>query len=241
MSPRSLVIGLVFLVSLVAIGFLIQAMQFDFFLSKGWVDANIRGRGFWGEFLLVAIGAVLISVGLPRHIISFLAGYGLGFTSGLLIALTATTLGCIITFSFSRYLCRNIVARKFSAKIRRIDNFLTDNPFSMTLLIRFLPAGSNVVTNLAAGVSRVEAFPFITGSAIGYIPQTAIFALVGSGIEVEPLWRISLSIILFLVCGGLGLHLYHRYHRDKGLDETSTKYPVNSASERNTKTARGGD
>ena len=216
MSARGLLRGLIFLASLVGIGFLIQAMQLDLFLDKAWIDSDIRDRGLRGEFILVCIGTVFIAVGLPRQVISFLAGYGFGFTAGLIIALTATTLGCITTFFYARFLGRELVERKFPVKIHRIDNFLADNPFAMTLLIRFLPAGSNLLTNLAAGVSKVGAFPFIIGSGLGFIPQTAVFALVGSGISVDPIWRISLSVALFLVCGGLGIHLYRRGNRLNG-------------------------
>ncbi len=210
--------GLIFLVSLVAIGFLIQAMQLDSFLDKAWIDTEIRGRGLTGELILFAIGGVFVAVGLPRQVISFLAGYGFGFTTGLMVALAATTLGCVISFFYARFMGRDVVARKFPGKIQRIDDFLSDNPFSMTLLIRFLPAGSNLLTNLAAGVSRVGWLPFVAGSAIGYIPQTAVFALVGSGIGVDPVWRIGLSVVLFVLSGVLGIHLYRRYRHGKSLN-----------------------
>ena len=124
MSARGLVRGLAFLASLVAIGFLIQAMQLDSFLDKAWIDTEIRGRGLTGELLLVGIGAVFVAVGLPRQIISFLAGYGFGLAEGLAIALAATTIGCVITFFYARFMGRDLVARKFPGKIRRIDAFL---------------------------------------------------------------------------------------------------------------------
>jgi uncharacterized membrane protein YdjX (TVP38/TMEM64 family) len=217
-SARGLLRGLMFLASLVVVGFLIQAMQLDSFLDKAWIDAEIRGRGLTGEMILVGIGSVFVAVGLPRQVISFLAGYGFGFSEGLAIALAATTGGCILTFFYARFMGRDVVARKFPGKVRRIDDFLTDNPFTMTLLIRFLPAGSNLLTNLAAGVSKVSAVAFISGSAIGYIPQTAVFALVGSGISVDPVWRIGLSVLLFLACGGLGIHLYRKHRQGKSLN-----------------------
>jgi uncharacterized membrane protein YdjX (TVP38/TMEM64 family) len=217
-SARGLLRGLMFLASLVVIGFLIQAMQLDSFLDKAWIDAEIRGRGLTGELLLIGIGSVFVAVGLPRQVISFLAGYGFGFTQGMAIALAATIGGCILTFFYARFLGREVVARKFPGKVRRIDDFLADNPFTMTLLIRFLPAGSNLLTNLAAGVSKVSAIAFIAGSAVGYIPQTAVFALVGSGIGVDPVWRIGLSVLLFLVCGGLGIHLYRKHRHGKSLN-----------------------
>lgn len=218
MSAKGILRGLVFLASLVAIGFLVRAMQLDSFLDKAWIDTEIRGRGVTGEMLLVATGAVFVAVGLPRQIISFLAGYGFGFIAGLGLGLAATTLGCVISFFYARFLGRDVIARRFPGRVRRIDDFLADNPFTMTLLIRFLPAGSNLVTNLAAGVSSVGWLPFVAGSAVGYVPQTAVFALVGSGIGVDPVWRIGLSVVLFVVCGGLGIHLYRRYRHGKSLE-----------------------
>ena len=107
----------------------------------------------------------------------------------------------------------------------------------MTLLIRFLPAGSNLLTNLAAGVSKVGAMPFILGSAIGYIPQTAVFALVGSGIGVDHFWRFSLSVLLFLICGGLGIHLYRRYRHGKSLHDENDPLSENARSESRAETA----
>ncbi len=218
MSAKGILRGLVFLASLVAIGFLVRALQLDSFLDKAWIDTEIRGRGLTGEMLLVATGAVFVAVGLPRQIISFLAGYGFGFVAGLGLGLAATTLGCIISFVSARCLSRDVIARRFPGRVRRIDDFLADNPFTMTLLIRFLPAGSNLVTNLAAGVSSVGWLPFVAGSAVGYVPQTAVFALVGSGIGVDPVWRIGLSAVLFVACGGLGIHLYRRYRHGKSLE-----------------------
>lgn len=225
MSARGLIRGLLFLASLVAVGFLVQAMQLDSFLDKAWIDTEIRGRGIVGQLLLVGIGAAFVAVGLPRQIISFLAGYGFGFAEGMAIALAATTTGCITTFFYARFMGRDVVARKFPGKIRRVDDFLADNPFTMTLLIRFLPAGSNLLTNLAAGVSRVSAIAFIAGSALGYIPQTAVFALVGSGISVDPVWRIGLSIVLFLASGGLGIYLYRKHRHGKSLNGDTNAGP----------------
>ncbi len=89
----------------------------------------------------------------------------------------------------------------------------------MTLLIRFLPLGSNFLINLAAGVSRVPALPFISGSAIGYVPQMVVFALMGSGIGLDPELRISLSAVLFMLSGFLGIHLYRKHRHGKTFDD----------------------
>ena len=88
----------------------------------------------------------------------------------------------------------------------------------MTLLIRLLPVGSNLATNLIAGVSSAGGIAFIGGSTVGYIPQTVVFALLGSGINLDPEIRISLSVALFFVSATLGVYLYRRYKRGKGLN-----------------------
>jgi uncharacterized membrane protein YdjX (TVP38/TMEM64 family) len=113
---------------------------------------------------------------------------------------------------------RDFVVSRFPGRVKRIDDFLRDNPLSMTLLIRLLPLGSNLVTNLAAGVSSVSAVPFFQGSAIGYLPQTLIFALVGSGISVDPELRIAISVILFVISGILGVSLYRKNRHGKSFD-----------------------
>ncbi len=80
---------------------------------------------------------------------------------------------------------RSFIKRKFGARIQKVDDFLSRSPFNMALTIRFFPLGSNVVTNILAGVTSIPALPFIFGSTVGYIPQNMVFALFGSGVEVS--------------------------------------------------------
>jgi uncharacterized membrane protein YdjX (TVP38/TMEM64 family) len=111
------------------------------------------------------------------------------------------------------------VAARFGARVQRIDDFLAANPFSMTLLIRLLPVGNNFATSLAAGVSRVPARPFLLGSFLGYVPQTLVFALAGSGIEAGAGVRVWLAVLLFFVSAATGIWLYHKYRHGKTLGE----------------------
>ena len=85
----------------------------------------------------------------------------------------------------------------------------------MTIIIRLLPFGSNLITNMVAGVAQINNRQFFLGSFIGYLPQMIIFALVGSGIEVMSVWKISLSIALLLVSSILSGHLYNKYKLER--------------------------
>ena len=209
-QARTYLKGLLMLAILAGLGLGLRAAGLDQSLNENWIDAHIRSQGMygWGLFLLAA--GLFTAVGLPRQIISFLAGYAYGFMGGTLAGTLATGLGCALAFFFSRFMGRRYVTRRFAGKIGRVDAFLRDNPFSMTLIIRFMPVGSNVLTNLLAGVSSVGALPFLAGSTLGFIPQTLIFALLGSGFKVDFAWRVTLAVVLFVLSTWWGFALYKK-------------------------------
>ncbi len=205
------------LLSLLVIGLVVKESGLTEAFSTDWVDSQVRGRGLAGEALFVAVAALLATFGMPRQIISFLGGYAFGVIVGTVLALLATVIGCIAAFTYARLLGRAVVLARAPARIRRIDAFLAQSPFTMALVIRLLPVGSNLLTNLAAGVSGIGGFGFVLGSALGYVPQTLIFALVGSGVSIASELQIAISVGLFAVSAGLGIYLYRRYGRQSGL------------------------
>ena len=213
-DARVLSRGLVFLGSMILVASVIRSSRLGLVFDKTWIDSQILGQGFRGELIFLVVATTLASIGLPRQIVSFTAGHAFGFVGGLLLAMVASVWMCVATFFYARFLGRAFVARHFANKVRRVDAFLNHNPFAMTLLIRFLPVGSNLTTNLAVGLSRVRPTPFLAASALGYVPQTVVFALLGSGIEVDPALRTGLSLVLFTVSALLGLYLYRRHRHD---------------------------
>ena len=200
--------GLVLIAGFVALGYLIKISGLDQLVNEGWIDREIRGRGLTGEIIFLAVGAGLTAIGFPRQAVSFLGGYAFGMGEGTALALAASVLGCILAFGCARVLGREAVRKRFGERIRRLDAFLHENPFSMALLMRLLPVGSNFLINLAAGVSGVRGVHFVAGSTLGYLPQTVVFALLGSGIHLEPGLRIGASVALFIVSGMLGVYLF---------------------------------
>jgi len=214
---RTIVKGLIMLAALVGVGLALRAAGLDEAVNEHWIDAHIRGQGLAGWALFLGVAAVFTGAGLPRQIISFLGGYAYGFIGGSIAGTLGTALGCALSFFFARFLGRRMVKERFGGKIGRVDAFLRDNPFSMTLIIRFMPVGSNILTNLVAGVSSVGALPFLAGSTLGFVPQTLIFALLGSGFKVDFAWRVSLAVILFGLSTWLGFVLYRQKRAAAGI------------------------
>ena len=217
MNWRVLRRGLIILALLAAVGLLLKSSPLGDFFEKNAIDEMVKGQGLKGEFLYVAAGALLTAVGFSRQAVAFMGGYAFGLAYGTGLSVLAVAIGCALTFCYARFFARRMIVSKFSERIRRVDAFLSENPFVMTLLIRFLPVGSNFLTNLAAGVSSVSGVVFVTASALGYVPQMVIFALVGSGAHLDMGYGIGLSVILFIASGLLGVRLYRKYRSGKRL------------------------
>lgn len=219
MTPRVMLKGLGLILSLALIGYLFDSSDLGNAVNEAWIDTHIRGHGMQGTLLFLAMGALFTAVGLPRQIIAFLAGYAFGLIPGTLLGALAALLGCVATFLYARLFGRSLLRDRLGARAARFDRFIHAHPFSMTLLIRLLPVGSNVLTNLAAGLSSARLAPFLAASFIGFLPQTLVFALVGSGINVAPALRIGLAAALFLGSGMLGAWFYHRHRHGLGIDD----------------------
>jgi uncharacterized membrane protein YdjX (TVP38/TMEM64 family) len=210
--------GLGILVFCIIIG--VALSQFDFFYSfnEAWIDRDIRTAGWVGELYYVVVFSLLTSIGAPRQMVAFLGGYAFGFALGLTLAMLATLLGCMLAFFASRFVFRRPIRQKYANKIVKIDAFLKTQPTRKTIIIRLLPVGSNLLTNILAGAISISALRFFWGSAIGYLPQMIIFSLLGKGLLIDSHWKITLSIVLFFISSYLSFRIYKSYPKQDGLE-----------------------
>lgn len=219
MRARIVFKGLALIGSLAVLGSLFKFSDLGSGLTPAWIDIHVRGHGLSGELLFMLAGGLLTAIGLPRQIVSFLGGYAFGVALGTLLGAAATLFGCILSFAYARYLGRAFLRAKFGEQAMRLDRFVHDHPLALTVLVRLLPVGNNLATNLAAGISAIRPAPFLAGSFLGYLPQTLVFALVGSGVHIAPVEKLAVAIALFLVSAALGAYLYHRFRHGLSLDD----------------------
>ncbi|MBI1282717.1 MAG: SNARE associated Golgi protein [Thiobacillus sp.] len=220
MKARVIFKGLALIFSLALLGYLFKTSDLGSSVNEAWIDARVRGHGINGALLFLLMGAVFTAIGLPRQIIAFLGGYAFNLWLGTLLGALAALLGCMLSFGYARFFGKGLLRARLGERAGRFDRFIHDHPFSMTVLIRLLPVGSNLLTNLAAGITSIRSLYFFAGSLIGYLPQTLVFALVGSGVHIAPMLKLTLAIALFLVSVALGMYLYRRTRGVEALDET---------------------
>jgi uncharacterized membrane protein YdjX (TVP38/TMEM64 family) len=190
------------------------AAEYAFSLSDWTIDLvdklnwQQEGRSqTFNTLLLFIFLSLATSIGLPRQIAALVAGINLGAFIGVIVATLAATLGCLITFNVARYLLSVRVTRKYPNQLARLSAFLGKRTFLKAIIIRILPLGSNFITNIIAGVSKVSMSAYVSGSFVGFIPQMIIFSLAGSGIRLGAENELIASGILFVIAILLSAYL----------------------------------
>jgi uncharacterized membrane protein YdjX (TVP38/TMEM64 family) len=219
MKARVILKGLALMLSLALLGYLFNASDLGSSVNEAWIDARVRGHGVNGALLFLLMGGLFTAIGLPRQIIAFLGGYAFSVGLGTLLGALAALLGCMLSFGYARLFGKGLLRARLGERAGRFDRFIHDHPFAMTVLVRLLPVGNNLLTNLAAGISSIRPMHFLAGTLLGYLPQTLVFALVGSGAHIAPAQKLALAIGLFLVSGALGVYLYRHFRHGLSLDE----------------------
>lgn len=172
--------------------------------------AQLGAAGF------VLAAAIACALGVPRQVVAYAAGLGFGLWTGCALALLAQVIGCAADFLWARTVARDWAARRIRGRLARMDAAMSRHPFTTVLTLRLLPVGNNLALNLLAGVSGVAATPFLAASAIGFVPQTAVFVLLGSGVRVGHGAQLALAVGLFGVASLVGFWLLRRTRAEAG-------------------------
>ena len=136
-------------------------------------------------------------------------GFALGGINGTLLSTLAAAIGATGCFLTARWLLRTPLSRRFNHRMQQFDCLFREQTLLKVLMVRLLPVGSNLVTNLVAGCSGIRFSPFLFGSTLGYLPQMLVFALAGAGIGNANAYQLAVSIGFFILASLIGAFLYH--------------------------------
>lgn len=204
--------GIVLVAVLVGAGILVNRYRFEDILDVLAFSANDDAGWLHGRAAYLALAGLFTAVGGPRQAVSFFAAYFFGLADGFTIALAGSGLGCVLAYLFAR-LFQDATASIIRGRVEVARRIWERNTFSLTLILRLLPVGSNLVANLAAGASGIPFAAFLVGSVTGYVPQTLVFALMGAGVNVGSAAQFAISVVLFAVSTLFGVWVYARYRK----------------------------
>jgi len=160
------------------------------------------GGGFLDEAsscaIFIAVAGGLITLGLPRLWVSAVAGIIYGALVGTAISLMAALLGASADYLTGRSVLASVMERRIGDRLKQWRSRFRENAFWWVLYARFFPFSNSTVMSILCGSCRVPFAPFITGSFLGFIPLTVVFAFYGSGGVKGNFWQIGFATILLI-------------------------------------------
>jgi uncharacterized membrane protein YdjX (TVP38/TMEM64 family) len=136
--------------------------------------------GAWGPLVFIALFSGLGPFGVPGAIFLLTAvAVWPPWTAFLFCWLGGMGAG-IVGFGFARTIGRDWVARQLPHRLRQFEVRLAERGLRTVIMVRllfFLFAPSHWML----GLSPVKLGPFLLGSAIGFLPWTAVWVLAGEG------------------------------------------------------------
>lgn len=133
--------------------------------------------------IFMVIYIIQTGLALPgATILSLAAGAVFGPYLGTVYAVTAASLGALLSFLVTRYLLRDTISEQFGNRLKIINKELEERGFNYLLFLRLVPIFPFFLINLAAGLTRIKLSTFALGTLIGIIPGGFVYVNAGSSL-----------------------------------------------------------
>ncbi|AUS77450.1 TVP38/TMEM64 family protein [Actinoalloteichus sp. AHMU CJ021] len=204
-------IPLVALVALVAVPLAVVATAPDVEAVRAWVAATgpLAAPAFLVAFVLGSV------IALPKPVLSVAAG--LLFPAGPAVALTVlgSTGGAVLSFLLARRLRRPALGEVVDRPgMRRLAEVLDRGGLVGILLLRLAPVLPFALVNYGAGLLGTRLPPFALGTALGVIPASVGYVLVGDLAAAYLGPPALVAVAVFALTGG-AVHLVRRHRRHR--------------------------
>ena len=132
-----------------------------------------------GSFFAIYVAVTALS--LPgAAIMTLAAGAIFGIVTGTVIVSFASSLGATLAFLASRYVLRDSVQSRFSARLAVIDRGMQKEGAFYLFTLRLVPLIPFFVINLVMGLTKMKAWTFYWVSQIGMFAGTLVYVNAGT-------------------------------------------------------------
>ena len=163
-----------------------------------------------GFAVMLLVASLCIAVGLPRQLFAFVLGFAYGLTVGFFAAVLSAIAGCVLTYTLVRYVLSTRFQHRYPDTKAKLTAWVKEDVFLKIVILRFQPLGTNLISNVCAGLVPVPAATFFAGSAIGFVPQSLVFSMLGSGVRLGSTTQMWISLALLLISIMLAFVVYKR-------------------------------
>ena len=179
------------------------------FESLSVLADTFRSLGIWAPIISIALMiAQGILAPLPSFVITAANGLAFGIPFGFFISWTGGMAAAIVMFWLARLFGAGFVERvtKQNHLLDQANRYSGKNGFFLIFVARLIPIVSFDFISFLAGLSQISFRSFFVATALGQIPGTILYTIVGHDIahfeeyQTRFLWT-SVVIVLFIIIG----------------------------------------
>ena len=152
-------------------------------IDEAQIQMWLKAAGIWAPIIyifLYTVGTLLI---LPSTPLNLSGGAIFGIWEGTVWTTVAALVAAVVSFTFTRTIGRELVARKLAGKWEAIDAEMRQGGLFYMFAIRLLPLIPYGIVNFAAGLTSIRFRDYIIGTLLGTVPGILPFVMMGSGLK----------------------------------------------------------
>ena len=176
-------IGIYFLFSFIDIK---DLTSYEFIRSNKNLILKYKNENFLfltcAFFIFSIIWVLLLGFAMPLLVFS---GFVFGKWWGILIVLTATTIGATVLYIIAGYFFRDMIEEKLAHKFLKLKKFFIKNDILYFMSYRFIGGGGTpyAIQNILPVLFNMSLKNYIVATFIGSMPSMFVTVAIGSGIE----------------------------------------------------------
>src|SRR5215469_15762617 len=148
------------------------------------IDSFVAARYGLAVATFIAAYVAAVALSIPgAAILTITGGVLFGWLIGGFAAMIGATTGATIVFLIARGACGESILRRAGPLASKLADGFRADAFHYLLFLRLVPVFPFWLVNLAPAVVGVRLPTFVLATAIGIIPGTFAYALVGGGLD----------------------------------------------------------
>ncbi len=179
------------------------------------IKEYVKTFGVLAPFIYIVMFSLVPLTFFPDSVLAISAGLIFGFSKGYIYTTIGALIGASIAFFIARYLGKEIIKRKSSDKLEKIEKLIEKNGFYIIFLLRLIPLFPFDVISYGAGITNVKYKDFILATLFGTIPGIAVFTNIGATSLNIKSTSFYISIALLVLLFTVSIFLKNKFLKDK--------------------------
>lgn len=148
------------------------------------IDTFVEGHRVYAVLAYIGIYVVVVALSVPgAAFLTVCGGFLFGLLTGASAAVIGATIGATLIFLVARTALGEPLLRRAGPRAVKLAQGFRDDAFSYLLFLRLVPAFPFFLVNLVPAFAGVRLLPFVTATALGVIPGSAVYAFAGTGLD----------------------------------------------------------